>query len=331
MEKSNANAFGWLVIGTGRIATTVMNEITRTGRHKVVAVFSRTQSKAQAFADKFGAAVCTDLHTALHYKGVRGVYIATPHSVHYKYLLACIEEGVPVLSEKSFTVNCAQAKRVFELAEAKNVYVSEGMWTRYNPVIKQICAWVKEGQIGEIKEIYANFCLPVAITKPFMSDRVYTAKYAGGALLDLGVYPISYCNLLLGSPEKIECDMRVEDGVDYDCKITLRYPAAVCHLNCSFDGLKTYHSRIIGTKGEIKSNMFYKPTHAALYVNGKKTADTRCKRGYIYQFDGAADDIRAGRTCSTLIPPTDTLDVMNTMDVCRQLGGLVYPEEIEKL
>lgn len=328
MEK--VTPFGWLVVGTGRIANTVMSEITKTGRHRVAAVFSRTLSKAQNFADKFGAEVFQDIDAALDCKAVDGVYIATPHSVHYQYLLKCIEHGVPVLSEKSFTVNAKQTEAVFAAAAEKNVFVAEGMWTRFNPVVKKIIEWVKSGAIGDITEIDANFCLPVSVTKPFMSDRVYTAKYAGGALLDLGVYPVSYCQMLLGEPEKTKCVMRLEDSVDYDCKITLTYKNAVCNLNCSFDGLKTYHSLIKGTKGEIKSNMFYKPTHAVLYTDGKKADSARCKRGYIYEFDGVADDIRNGRIESALIPHRDTVAVMKILDECRRQGGLIYPDEIEK-
>lgn len=324
--------FRWLVIGTGRIAGTVMREITKTGRHTVTAVFSRTKSKAQKFADRFGAAVEVDIDSALKRKDVDGVYIATPHSVHYPYLIKCIDAGIPVLCEKAFTVNREQAKAVLDRAEEKGVYVLEGMWTRFNPVVRHICDWVRSGKIGDIKFISANFCLPVKITKPFMSDRVWKPEYAGGALLDLGVYPIAYCHMLLGSPSTLTCKTRLDGGVDYDDNIVLTYenPDATCRLNCSFDGLKTYHSKIVGTKGYIKSNMFYKPTRATLVTDeGRKTV--KCKRGYIYEFDAFALDVREGKKQNEFMPHSATLDVMTMLDLCREQNNFKYPETIENL
>lgn len=323
--------FRWLVIGTGRIANTVMREITRTGRHQVTAVYSRTRSRAERFASRYGAEVFDDVRSALRSGKADGVYIATPHSVHYEYLIACIEEGMPVLCEKSFTVNAEQAERVLSLAEEKGVYVTEAMWTRFNPVVKRIRTWVESGKIGAVKDVFANFCLPVDIAKPFISTRVYKAKYAGGALLDLGVYPVAYAQMLLGSPNSSTCLMRLQNGVDYDDKILLVYDNAIAHLHSSFDGFKTYKSMIRGTNGYIKSNMFYKPTHARLYVDGKHVESVHCKRGYIYQFDAVAEDIGEGKTENDCMPHRDTIAVMKILDDLRKQGSLVYPENIEKL
>lgn len=326
--KSRTKPFGWLVVGTGRIAGTVMREITRTGRHTVTAAYSRTYSKAQNFTSRFGGTAYTSLADALADKSVDGVYIATPHSAHFRVMLECISAGIPVLCEKSFTVNSKQAERALNCAHEKGVYVLEGMWTRFNPVVKKIREWVSQGAIGEIKEIQANFCLPICLAKPFMSDRVYKPEYAGGALLDLGVYPIAYSQMLLGEPENIQIEMRLEGGVDYHDEILLNYAnGAKCVLKCSFDELKTYNSVIIGTKGDIRSNMFYKPTHARL--NGEFKDSVRCKRGYIYQFDAVAEDVLNGRKGNDLMSQHDTLAVMKIMDECRRLGGLVYPAQIE--
>ncbi|MEG2541382.1 MAG: Gfo/Idh/MocA family oxidoreductase, partial [Clostridia bacterium] len=231
--------FGWAIIGTGRIANTVAKEITATGRHKIVAVASRTLAKAEKFATKFNAAVYNNNHDAVLADGVDAVYIATPHSAHYPLILECIKYGKPILCEKSFTVNAKQAKIALQEAEKAGVYLSEAMWTRFNPVVRQVVEWVKNGEIGEIKSIKANFCLPLKLTKNFVSKRVYKAEYAGGALLDLGVYPIAYCHMLLGKPTSIETKTRIFDGVDYDDQITLTYKNAICKLNCSFDKLMT--------------------------------------------------------------------------------------------
>ncbi|MEG1529010.1 MAG: Gfo/Idh/MocA family oxidoreductase, partial [Clostridia bacterium] len=223
-----------------------------------------------------------------------------------------------------------QAKIALQEAEKAGVYLSEAMWTRFNPVVRQVVEWVKNGEIGEIKSIKANFCLPLKLTKNFVSKRVYKAEYAGGALLDLGVYPIAYCHMLLGKPTSIETKTRIFDGVDYDDQITLTYKNAICKLNCSFDKLMTYKGEIVGSKGKIVSPMFYKPNSATLInANGRKTV--RCKKGYIFEFDGVASDIRLGKTENEFISHQDTIDVMQIMDKVRKLGRVKYPEKIEKV
>lgn len=329
-RKEKSKPFGWCVIGAGRIANVVAKEITATNRHKIVSVFSRTQEKAKAFADLYNAESFDNLKSALNADGVEAVYIATPHSAHYKYILEAVENKKPILCEKAFTVNAVQAEKAVKAAEENGVYLAEAMWTRFNPVIKQIVKWIKDGEIGEIKHIKASFSLPLAIAQPFVSNRVYKPEYAGGALLDLGVYPIAYAHMILGYPDKTECRGTLKNNVDYDDKITLFYKnGAECELYCSFDKYRSYKSVITGSKGKIESPMFYKPNKAVL-KNEKGKESAICKRGYIYEFDAAAEDIRQGKKENSLIPHKDTLEIMRIMDECRRQNGLVYPENIEK-
>jgi predicted dehydrogenase len=330
-NKKRDDAFGWCVVGTGRIANVVANEITASGRHKIVAVYSRTREKAEAFAQKFGAKCCGSLSEALQADGVEGVYIATPHSVHYQYILQCAAHKKAALCEKAFTVNALQAREAVRQAEAVKVYLAEGMWTRFNPVVKQIQAWIKDGEIGEILSVEASFSLPLGLAKPFVSNRVYLPEYAGGALLDLGVYPIAYAHMLLGYPDSIKCKAVVKNGVDFDDEIVFEYKnGAKCTLYCSFDKYRSYKSVIIGTKGKIESPMFYKPNSATL-KNGEGRKTARCKRGYIYQFDAVAEDIRANRIQNALITHRDTIEIMSIMDECRAQNNFKYPEAIESL
>ena len=129
---------------------------------------------------------------------IDAVYIATPHSAHYAYLIDCINHNIPVLTEKSFTVNAAQAKAVFDLAREKKVFVCEAMWTRFAPFLDEVKKWIDEGRIGKIQSFEGKFCMPLKLIKPFVPERVYLAQYAGGSLLDLGVYPISFTHMILG-------------------------------------------------------------------------------------------------------------------------------------
>lgn len=227
------------MIGSGRIANTVFKEIAATGRHRVVSVYSRTLEKSKAFASRFGGTAYEDLYAALTAPGVEGAYIATPHSAHYPYILRCIGAGVPVLCEKAFTVNAEQAKAAIDAAKERGVYLAEGMWTRFNPVVRQIAEWIENGETVDVRSITANFCLPLSVARPFVSKRVYLPENAGGSLLDLGVYPLSYAHLFLGMPESIRCDSVLKGGADYDDKIKLLYKNAECELNCSFSRLLT--------------------------------------------------------------------------------------------
>lgn len=321
--------FKWAFIGAGNIARVVAREITKTGRHCVVSVYSRSIEKATQFAKQFNATAFDELKSAL--LNVDGVYIATPHSCHYKYIIECLMMDKPVLCEKSFTVNSKQAKVAYELAKEREVYLSEAMWTRYNPVVKQIIDWVREGKIGQVECIKANFCVPMAIAKAFVSERTYLPQYAGGALLDLGVYPIAYSVMLLGKPDKVVCKGLLKNKVDYEENIQLIYDGKLkADLWSSIKSAKSYKSQIIGENGVITSPMFYRPCKAVLKSKIENLV-VKGKAGYIWQFDQVANDILAGKLTSQQITPEDSIMIMEIMDECRRQLGLEYEEEIENI
>ena len=281
--------FKWGVIGTGNIANTVCREICREivagGRHKVAAVYSRTLSKAQKFAEKFGAKCYDDAEAFFADGDIEAVYIATPHSAHYKYLLQSIRYGVPALVEKPFTVNAAQAEAVFAAAAEKKVFVCEAMWTRFLPVVRKVVERVEQGKIGRVTGFDGAFTMPLRLIKPFISDRVYKAEYAGGAILDLGVYPIAFSEMLMGMPDKIDCCQKVIDGVDYEDVIKLKYADGVSKLYSSFTGLKSFTGVVRGSAGKIIIPNFSRPVKAVLYSNDGKKEILRGKKGYVAKHD----------------------------------------------
>ena len=323
--------FNWGVIGTGNIANTVCSQIVKSRRHSVVAVYSRTLAKAEKFANKFNATCYDDIENFFADKKIDAVYIATPHSAHYQYLIACINHNVPVLTEKSFTVNAQQAEEVFKLSKEKNVFVCEAMWTRFQPLIKDITKWIKGGEIGELKGFDGAFSMPLKICKPFLSERVYKTEYAGGSLLDLGVYPISFAEMLFDVPNKVVCKQDIKENVDLEDKIELYYDNAKCNLLSTFNGLKSFTGTIYGTKGKIVIPMFSRPKKATLYVNGKKVSVKTGKNSYVFEFDKVEEDIRNGLNESSVMKPENTLNVMRIMDECRKQNGLKYPEKIERI
>lgn len=324
--------FRWGVIGTGTMAKVACRAIAKSGRHEIVAVYSRTYSRADKFAKKYGAKCYTSLAEMLADERVDAVYIATPHSVHYDNMIACIEAVKPVLTEKAFTVNAAQAKSVFDLAESKKVFVCEAMWTRFQPVVLEVADMVERGEIGAVKRFTGGFSTPATWVKSFLSDRLFKPEYAGGALLDVGVYPVSFSQMLLGTPKEIKCSAKIADGIDYSDEITLVYDGAVCDLTCTFEGLRSFKGVIEGEKGKIVISNYTRHKKAVIYgENGEKKRTIRGKRGYVYEFDALADSVRRGELKSRFVSPSDTVEVMKILDECRRQTGLVYPEKVEKI
>ncbi len=325
--------FRWGVIGTGMIAKVVCKEIVKSGRHEIAAVYSRTYERAHKFAKKYGAKCYSDLEEMLSDKDVDAVYIATPHSVHYSNLIACINAGKPAFAEKAFTVNAAQAERVFTLAKEKKVLVCEAMWTRFQPVVLEVAETVERGEIGEIKSFRGGFSTPATWVKPFLSDRLFKPEYAGGALLDVGVYPISFSHMLLGVPDVVECRAKLENGIDMNDDILLKYACgAVCSLTCTLEGLKSFTGVIEGENGKIIIPNYSRPKKATVYgEDGSVKRVIKGNKGYIYEFDAFADSVRRGETECVFMTGKDTVEVMNIMDECRKKTGLSYPENIERL
>lgn len=325
--------FRWCVIGAGMIAKTVCKAITKSGRHEIVSVYSRTFSHAAKLAGKYGATCPGSLEEALADHRVDAVYIATPHSAHYFYLTECIKRRKPALAEKAFTVNAAQAEKVFELAKEYKTPVCEAMWTRFQPVVLEIADEAEKGTIGKIKSFRGGFSTPATWVRPFLSDRLFKPEYAGGALLDVGVYPVSFSHLLLGVPDGIKCEAELKDGIDYSDKIELSYNGgAVCKLECTLKGLKSFKGVIEGEKGKIVIPNYTRPEKAVVYdADGKKIKTIRGKRGYVYEFDAFADCVRRHETECRFMTGKDTVEVMRIMDDCRKISGLCYPEDIERV
>lgn len=322
--------FRWGVIGTGMMAKIACREITASGKHEVVAVYSRTYEKARKFSQKYGAKCYADISGFLSDGNIDAVYIATPHSSHYEYMKLCINASKPVLAEKAFTVNAAQAKAVADLSTQKGVFACEAMWTRFQPVVLQVREWIKEGRIGDITSFTGGFATPAIPFKAILSDRLFKPEYAGGALLDVGIYPLSFSHMLLGIPEKIKCDMKIKDGTDVSEEIVLTYKKAECRLFGTFEGLRSFKGVIQGEKGRIVMPNYTRPTRAYLYdQSGKKIKTARGKRGYVFEFDAVAEAVAQGKTESGFMPLQDSVEVMKIADECRRLNGLEYPREIE--
>lgn len=315
--------FRWAYIGSGGIAHSTAREIVK-GNHEIVSVYSRNKAKAEAFAEKYGAKACDCFDEAVCRDDVDGVYIATPHTSHLEYSIRAMEAVKPVLCEKPVGVSLGEVDRMIKTARQTDTYFCEAMWTWFSEVALTVKRWVKEGRIGEIRQVTINYSFP-GIFMP-KTSRVLTPETAGGALLDVGIYPITYCYNLFGVPEKIECKGIIRKGIDIGERVILYYKGFKCKLNISLLYVKE-NCTIKGDKGKITLPVFFHMASKAKLESKEGKEIYKGKTDYITQFDAVAGEIREGRRQSLFIPFEATAECMKIMDECRNRMGLVYPFE----
>ncbi|MBQ9517685.1 MAG: Gfo/Idh/MocA family oxidoreductase [Eubacterium sp.] len=314
--------FRWAYVGSGNIAKSTARSITK-GKHAITAVYSRNSEKAKSFAAKYGAVAYGSFDELLKEGEFDCVYIATPHTSHVEYAVKAMQCGKPVLCEKPVGVTTADVDAMINTSKENNVYFCEAMWTWFSDVALEVKKWVAEKRIGEVKSVHIDYAFPGLMMSK--NSRVLMPETAGGALLDIGIYPITYCYNLFGYPEKIACNGTLKNGIDIAETVVLGYGGFDCTLEMSLAKLKE-GCKIVGTKGEINVPMFHMAMLANLKADGKKES-FKGKTDYLTEFTRVAEEIRAGKTEPVYIPHSATRDCMRIMDECRKQMNLVYPFE----
>lgn len=320
------------IMGTGNIAAVMAETLNRMKGVKLYAVASREKVKADVFAGKHGVKKAYGSYDELVSDNkVELIYIATPHSEHYENARLCLENNKPVLCEKSFTANAAQAEELFKLAREKHVFITEAIWTRYMPMLKTIREVIGSGVIGDPKTLTAN--LGYVIDKV---ERILSPALAGGALLDVGVYPINFAMMIFGNDiEKVRSSCTYTDtGVDRQNTVTLQYgDGKYAVLNSSMESLSDRKGIIYGTKGfAIVENINNFESITVYDASYKKAAEYKRPKqisGYEYEVEASIRAIRAGKIQCEEMPHEEILRVMKLMDSLRKEWGIVYPFEQE--
>jgi predicted dehydrogenase len=315
----------WGIVGPGNIAASVMPDFAHVPGASVVAVASRSAERAQDFADRFGIG-----RTYGSYAGIVAddevdvLYIATPHPQHHEVALAAIEAGKSLLVEKSFTATVAGAEEVIRAARDRGVFVMEAMWTRFQPAIVAARRLVDDGAIGEVRQVQAD----LGVDRPYDPEhRLFDPAQGGGAMLDLGVYPVSFAHYFLGTPASIDVvGSLTPTGVDYEAGMLLGYPdgrsaAILISLRNPTPGA----ARIFGTGGMIEvPPRFHHPKSIVLHRTGgdpEVIEQPPLGKGYSHELIEVTQGVQAGRTESAVMPLDDTLAVQRTLnDACEQLG-----------
>ncbi len=320
-----AEKFGWCFIGCGTLGVKVAKAITASGRHRIVSVYCRTPERAEEFAKTWGGAAFPDAESAMRAPGVEGVYVVTPHNSHYEYSKLALELGLPVLCEKPLTVSAREARELIELAREKKLYFAEAMWTWFAPAANAIKGWLDSGEFGEVESV-TLYCRTMG---RYYAPRVTDANTAGGALLDMGVYAITYLYRLFGKPVNVLCSGRVEEGIDWEEDVTLTFPSGLTVTTSvaitDFKGLERFELR--GSRGRVRLRMFHRAGSATLWRSDGSFKRVIGKCTYLNEFDIVSREIREGLTESRYAPLSATLAVMEIMDKCREDLGLVYPFE----
>lgn len=313
-RKSTIN---WGILGAGNIARTFARDMAFVSGSRVLAVASRQLSGAQQFACEHNIAEAIEgYQTLFGHPDIDAIYIATPHNFHFGQAKAALQAGKHVLCEKPITINAAQCVELSELARAQNCFLMEAMWTWFLPAIRKAKQWVDEGRIGRLLHVKGDFGYP----QPYdAAARTYNPALAGGAMLDMGIYPLAL-NLMF-NPQPYQNLMvnahLASSGVDDEVHWTMDYGDRLSTLATSFRCRLPNYGFIIGDQGYIAIPDFFRASEAALYVLDKRVdyfSDNRQGSGFEFEIMAASQAIREGRLESDIMPLSASLTLQQQME-----------------
>jgi predicted dehydrogenase len=308
----------WGVIGTGFIAEIFATDLALTDSGHVVAVGSRSRETADKFADRFGIPNRHgDYESLVADPEVDAVYVATPHPMHHANTMLALRAGKPALVEKAFTMNAGEARDLVNTARDAGLFLMEGMWTRFLPHVAEIRRLISEGALGDLVSVSADHGQWFAEDPGF---RLFAPELGGGALLDLGVYPVSFASMILGTPDRVVTLIDPAfTGVDGQTSMLFGYPSgAQAILTCTSGAKSPTRAAIVGTGGRIEiDGDFYAPTSFTLIPrDGEPTRYERPREGHGIRFeaDEVARCLAGGLLESPLMPLAESISIMETMD-----------------
>lgn len=318
------------ILATGYIANSMAEAVSRLDEFTCYAAASRSYERAKVFADKWGFQKAYGSYQEMaEDPKAELVYVASPHSHHYQHAKLCLEHGKHVLLEKAFTVNAAQAEELIGMARDKGLLLAEAFWPRYMPSRKMIADLIEQGVIGEAQSVMADFGAPLSHV-----ERLCKPELAGGALLDLGVYPLNFA--LTVFTQKIRdiqsCAVMSPEGVDRMNGVTLTFEdgkTAVLHSNMM--ACMDNRGIIYGSKGRLEMGDLSNCSEIRVYDAGNKM--TACYpvpdqiNGYEYEAIACARAIKDGQVECEQMPHSETMRLMNLLDAIRKQWGFVLPCE----
>ncbi|MGC3995432.1 MAG: Gfo/Idh/MocA family oxidoreductase [Propionicimonas sp.] len=314
----------WGIAGPGRIAATMAAEFAHVPDAELVAVGSRSADRAQLFADRYGIPRAFGSYDELFASDVDAIYLATPHAQHTELALAAIAAGKALLVEKSFTATVEDTAAIIDASRTRGVFVMEAMWTRFLPAITHLRGLVASGALGEVRSVYGDL---LAFREFDPSDRLFNPALGGGAVLDLGVYVISFAQQFLGTPEVVHAVGGVfPNGVEAEAGILLGWPDGRYSTQAiGFTAPGPGRQVVAGTKGwvEVKPR-FHRAEELSVHLLGEPAQELvfpKTGTGYSHELAHVCECLADRLTESPVMPLADTLAVQQVMaEVLSQLG-----------
>lgn len=322
----------WGILGCGGIARKFAESMKVVENSEILAGASRT-GRAVRFCQEYGIKKAFDSYEALlSCKEISAVYIANTHNFHYETGMLALKYGKHVLMEKPFTVNAKEAVSLLREAKRQNLFMMEAMWVRFLPAAKAVKKIVREGAIGTIQRFNADFCFH---GEPDPQGRLLNPSLAGGALLDVGIYPVSYASMLFGrQPEKIKSFyIPASTGVDEQSVYLFYYGNGMAVLSSGVNLKMENRAEIVGDRGKIVlPSHFYRPDKLELTKYGIENIETVSfedvtKTGFSFQIEEANRCIRNHETESAVMPREEIFRIMKTMDKIRKQWNFSYKND----
>ena len=310
----------WGIVGAGTIANTFATDIDHVSNAELAAVAARNLDAAAGFAEKYDIGRAYQGYDTLFADpDIDAVYIATPHTIHAQNSEDAMRAGKAVLCEKPITTSAAECQALLDVANESGSYLMEAMWTWFLPAIQKAKVWLDDGRIGELRHIKAELGYPKTFDP---QSRLFDPALAGGALLDMGVYPIAIAHYFTGrSPESMNVVARfAQNGVDDDVTMQFDYGDCVASLATSFRCKLPNTAYIIGTRGYIEIPQCWRATDCRLFELDECVDDFNDGRpgsGFEFQIAAVSEDILAGRSESLIVSHTDSLAFQRDMDRVR--------------
>jgi predicted dehydrogenase len=321
----------WGILGCGRIAGKFASDMPWVKGAELTAVASRSIANAKKFAKKYAAKYAHGSYQELVTNPeIDVIYVATPHSHHHETTLLCLNHKKAVLCEKPFAINNRQAKEMIETARQNNVFLMEGVWTKFLPHYKKMQELIQQDKIGEVKSVLVNFGFRLQADAP---PRLSDPALGGGSLLDIGIYNVFMALSILGKPDEILARMSpTPEGIDEQCSVQFMYKnGAMAQLFSSFATNLPTEVLVNGTKNYLRlTSRFYEPSsrlllHKAMNDKGKLIKVKKEKGiGFWHEARHVTECLQNGLKESPVMTHADTLLIMETLDTIRELAGIRY-------
>lgn len=323
--------FSWGILGPGGIAHAFAKDLTLLQGHTIGAVGSRSIENAQSFVNDFGGTAYGSYEELVNDPSIDAVYVATPHPAHHDNVIMALSAGKPVLCEKPFSVSAEQAEAMVDVAAKNQIALMEAMWARFLPHYAKVREIIESGVLGKILSIHADHGQRLADQG---IARLVEPSLAGGALLDLGIYPISFAHMILGNPVSITSSAVMTDkGVDGQSSTIFSYrDGAQAILTTTMIEQTPCRAVVAGLNGWLEiDRTFYSPAAMRVVMNDGTVTEypnTYVGHGLREQAEAFKQLVQSGKLESEILTWQDTIDIMKSMDTVRQQIGLKYPFEI---